>query len=87
MSVKHHLSAVAGTAGCSAPVNTARFCRTGKYLQWRGGRKLRLKMLSNVNSVVQSMGSVMVVGLAALFVWVLGMDRDGGRALSLTCGD
>lgn len=84
--MKHHLSAVRGTAGCSAPVNTAHFCRTGKYLQCRGGRKLPLKMLGNINNMMQSIGSV-VVGLAALSVWVLGMDGDGGRARSLTRGD
>ena len=35
-----------------------------------------MKMLSKVNSVLQSMRDI-VVGLAALFVWVPGMDRDG----------
>lgn len=43
-------------------------------------------MLGNINNRMQSIGSV-VVGLAALSVWVLGMDRDGGRALTLTRGD
>lgn len=45
-----------------------------------------MKMLSKVNSVLQSTED-MVVGLAALFVGVPGTDRDGRRALFLTCGD
>lgn len=51
-----------------------------------GRGKLPLKTLSKVNGMLWSMGDT-VVGLAALFAWVPGMDGDGGRALSLICRD
>lgn len=84
-SVKWHVSAVPCITGCSASGNTAQFCRTKNIYSDIGGKKQTSKMLSKVNSSLYSMGNtVMVLGM--LFVCVPDMNRDGGRALSFTCG-
>lgn len=79
------MSAVPCITGCSASGNTAQFCRTKNIYSDIGGKKQTSKMLSKVNSSLYSMGNtVMVLGM--LFVCVPDMNRDGGRALSFTCG-